>query len=127
LRRSRPGAQAHSGFEAFAAHLRRRRDHDRGFYDPFGAGQLAWDLGGGFGFSYALGAYFGLKTDVGFDSTRLNQRFGLSYTGNGWNLTANVTWGIHEHGLTTTEDPDFLNLDLTGTKKIGKWELGAVG
>jgi hypothetical protein len=101
-------------------------DYVRGIYNPFFAGQLAWDLGNGFGFSYALGAYFGVQTDVGFDSTSLNQRFALSYTGNGWNLTANLIYGIQFDQLTTTVNPDFLNLDLTATKKFGKWELGPV-
>ena len=31
---------------------------------------------------------------VAFSSTSLNQRFALSYTGNDWNLTANVIYGI---------------------------------
>lgn len=100
---------------------------NEGWYNPFFAGQLAWDLGGGFGFSYALGTYIGVKTPVGFDSTSLNQRFALSYTANGWDLTANLIWGIHPDQVTTTINPDFVNLDLTATKKFGKWELGAVG
>ena len=98
-----------------------------GVYNPYLAGQLAWDLGNGFGFSYALGAYFGVNTDVAFDSTSLNQRFALSYTGNGWNLTANAIWGIHFDGVTDTINPNFLNVDLTATKKFGKWEIGPVG
>lgn len=104
----------------------RNTNYQYGFYNPFFAGQLAWDLGNGFGFSYALGFYAGVNTDVGFDSTSLNQRFALSYTGNGWNLTANVIWGIHQHGVTDTINPHFLNIDLTATKKFGKWELGPV-
>ena len=98
-----------------------------GWYNPLFAGQLAWDLGGGFGFSYLIGAYIGVKTPVGFDSTSLNQRFALSYTANGWNLTANTIWGIHSQAVTTTVNPDFVNVDLTATRKFGKWELGAVG
>ncbi|HLK83325.1 MAG TPA: transporter [Xanthobacteraceae bacterium] len=98
-----------------------------GMYNPFFGAQLAWDLGGGFGFSYLLGAYAGVKTPVGFDSTSLNQRFALSYTANGWNLTANTIWGIQSQAVTTTVNPDFVNVDLTATKKFGKWELGAVG
>jgi hypothetical protein len=99
-----------------------------GMYNPFFAGQLAWDLGGsGWGFSYALGTYIGVKTPVGFDSTSINQRFALSYTGNGWNLTANTIWGIQPDQVTTTINPDFVNVDLTATKKFGNWELGAVG
>jgi Putative MetA-pathway of phenol degradation len=98
-----------------------------GVYNPFIAGQLAWDLGNGFGFSYALGAYFGVHTDVGFDSSSLNQRFALSYTANGWNLTANAIWGIQFDSLSSTVNPDFLNIDFTATKKFGKWEIGPVG
>jgi len=98
-----------------------------GFYNPFLAGQLAWDLGNGFGFSYLLGAYIGVNTDVGFDSSSLNQRFALSYTADGWNLTANLIWGIQADGNTSTVNPDFLNLDLTATKTFGKWEIGPVG
>jgi hypothetical protein len=101
--------------------------YNDGMYNPFFAGQLAWDLGGGWGFSYALGTYIGVKTPVGFDSTSLNQRFALSYTGDGWDLTANLIWGVQGQALTTTVNPDFINLDLTATKKFGKWELGAVG
>jgi Putative MetA-pathway of phenol degradation len=98
-----------------------------GVYNPLVAGQLAWDLGNGFGFSYMLGAYFGVNSDVAFDSTSLNQRFALSYTGNGWNLTANAIWGTHFDSVTNTINPNFLNVDLTATKKFGKWEIGPVG
>ncbi len=95
-----------------------------GMFNPFFGGGLAWDLGGGFGFSYLLGVYPSVHTPVGFDSTSLNQRFALSYTANGWNLTGNLIYGNH---LDTDKNPDYLNIDLTATKKFGKWELGAVG
>jgi hypothetical protein len=101
--------------------------HTSDMYNPFFGAQLAWDLGGGWGFSYTLGTYVGVKNSVGFDSTSLNQRFALSYTANGWNLTANLIWGVHPDAVTTTINPDFINLDLTATKKFGKWEVGAVG
>jgi hypothetical protein len=97
-----------------------------GIYNPFFAGQLAWDLGNGIGVSYALGMYFGVNSDVAFDSSSLNQRFAISYTANGWNLTANLIWGIQFEEATNTVNPDFLNLDLTATKKFGKWEIGPV-
>jgi hypothetical protein len=99
-----------------------------GMYNPFLAGQLAWDLGNGFNFSYALGAYFGVKSDVAFDSTSLNQRFGLAYVKDGWSAAANVIWGIHlDDSVTTTVNPDFLNVDFSVTKTFGKWEIGPVG
>jgi len=97
-----------------------------GVYNPLLAGQLAWDLGNGFGVSYLLGAYFETDTSVSFHDTSINQRFAASYTANGWNLTANLIWGIHTQSVTETINPDFLNLDLTATKKFGKWELGPV-
>jgi hypothetical protein len=71
-------------------------------------GQLAWDLGNGFGFSYALGSHFDVDQPVAFSSTSLNQRFALSYTAHSWELTPNVIYGTQ--------------LDLTATKKFGKWE-----
>jgi hypothetical protein len=99
-----------------------------GVYNPFLAGQLAWDLGNGFNFSYAFGAYFGVKSDVAFDSTSLNQRFGLAYVKDGWSAAANVIWGIHlDNSVTTTANPNFLNVDFSLTKTFGKWELGPVG
>jgi len=50
-------------------------------YNPALFGQLAWDLGNGFGFSYALGAYIGIDQSVAWSSTSLNQRFALDAGG----------------------------------------------
>jgi hypothetical protein len=115
--------------------------YNASIYNPALLGQLAWDLGNGFGFSYAFGAYFGIDQSVAWSSTSLNQRFALSYTANDWNLTANVVYGIQLESVTNQPqispcpapfafngcNPDFLNVDLTATKTIGKWEFGAVG
>ena len=110
------------------------------FFNPFGAGELSWDLGHGWGFTYLLGAYFDVDSPVAYSSTSLNQRFGLSYIGNGWDLTANTIWGINFDQV--TRDPqgypcptnpelgcnnNFINVDLTATKKFGKWEVGPIG
>jgi hypothetical protein len=111
-----------------------------GMYNPLVSGQLAWDLGNGWGFSYLFGAYLDVSSDVAWSSTSINQRFALSYTNDGWNLTANVIWGIHLDSVTDRPqispcpspfllrgcNPDFVNVDLTATKKIGKWEIGPV-
>ncbi|MFG1375926.1 transporter [Xanthobacter autotrophicus] len=97
-----------------------------GFYNPWFAAQIAWDLGNGFGFSYLAGFYLGVNTGVAFDSTSFNQRFAVSYTADGWNLTANAIWGIQAQGVTDTINPNFLNVDLTATKKFGKFEIGPV-
>jgi hypothetical protein len=111
-----------------------------GIFNPLVSGQLAWDLGNGFGFSYLFGAYLDVQSDVAFSSTSINQRFALSYTNDGWNLTANVIWGIQLNQVTDRPqtspcpspfllrgcNPDFINVDLTATKKVGKWEFGPV-
>jgi hypothetical protein len=113
---------------------------DSGLFNPFGAGELSWNLGPSIGFTYLLGAYFDVDSSRAYSSTSLNQRFGLSYIGNGWDLTANVIWGIQFDQV--TRDPqgypcptapafgcnnNFLNVDLTATKRFGKWEVGPIG
>jgi hypothetical protein len=112
----------------------------RGVYNPLVAGQLAWDLGNNWGFSYLLGAYLDVHSEVAWSSTSLNQRFALSYTGDRWNLTANAIWGTHVDHFTGRPqlspcpapfalngcNPDFLNVDLTASRKFGDWEFGLV-
>jgi hypothetical protein len=110
------------------------------FFNPFVGAELAWDLGNGWGFSYLLGAYFDVDSPVAYSSTSLNQRFGLSYTANEWNLTANVIWGINFDQVTSDPqgfpcpdapasgcNPNFINVDLTATKRFGRWEFGPIG
>ena len=77
---------------------------------------------------------------LAWSSTSLNQRFALSYTANGWNLTANVVYGIQLDSVTDRPqispcptpfgfrgcNPNFINVDLTATKKFGNWEPGPV-
>jgi hypothetical protein len=114
--------------------------YNASLFNPALFGQLAWDLGNGFGVSYAFGSYFGIDEPVAFSSTSLNQRFAVSYTGGGWDLTANVIDGIQLQSVTNQAqispcpapfglngcNPNFLNVDLTATKKFDKWEFGAV-
>ena len=87
-----------------------------------------------------MGAYVGIGEPVAWSSTSLNQRFALSYVRDGWNLTANVIYGLQFDSFTNEPqispcpapfglsgcNPDFLNIDLTATKKFGKWEVGMV-
>jgi Putative MetA-pathway of phenol degradation len=117
-----------------------RTTYLRGVYNPLVSGQLAWDLGNNWGFSYLLGAYIDVNSEVAWSSTSLNQRFALSYTGNQLNLTANVIWGTQFDHVTGRSqlspcpapfalngcNPDFLNVDLTATRKFGDWEFGVV-
>jgi len=102
-------------------------DHTSGLYNPFLAGQLAWDLGNGFGVSYLLGGYLPVGNKLGFDTTSINQRLAVSYTGDGWNLTTNAIYGIATRQVSRTVNPDFLNIDVTAAKSFGKWSVGPVG
>jgi len=111
-----------------------------GFYNPLLTGQLAWDLGNGFGLSYTLGAYFNVEQELAWSSSSINQRLALSYAGDGWNLTANLIYGTQLDAVTDRPqisacptpfglngcNPDFINIDLTATKKFDRWELGPV-
>ncbi|MGE4480391.1 transporter [Acidocella sp.] len=98
--------------------------HVQGWYNLWFAGQLAWDLGHGVGVSYLLGTYPKMHSPVANDSTTINQRFAISYTGNGYDLTANLILG---NEINTQTVPNYLNLDLTATKNYGKWSFGPVG
>ena len=125
----------------------------------FVGGIWAFDLGNNFGVSLLGGTYLNeLNGDRGVlvsNSGALaaapvlgqlasnTYRFGVagSYTGNGWNLTANLTANIYDSpakfpgfntvGFGNTRGPfnisDSLNLDLTATKKFGNFEIGAIG
>jgi hypothetical protein len=114
--------------------------YEASWYNPAAFVQLAWDLGGGWGVSYLIGAYFDVHESLAWSDTSLNQRLAVSYTGGGWNLTANVIYMTHFDEITNRPqlspcpaplptngcNPDSLNLDLTATKKFGKWEFGPV-
>ena len=121
-------------------------DYFNGMYNPAVFGQLAWDLGYGWGFSYLLGAYFDYSSPVAWSDTSLNQRFALSYTANDWAATANVIWGIHTESVTDRAqlspcpasvavvsptglgcNPNFINVDLTVGRSFGKWQVAWVG
>lgn len=93
------------------------------------AAQLAWDLGGDIGVSYLFGGYLPIQTRFLTQSASLTHRFAASYTGQDWNLTANLLYGVFldPRAPAGTLYPDYLNLDLTMTRKFGKWQVGAVG
>ena len=121
-------------------------DYFNGMYNPAVFGQLAWDLGYGWGVSYLLGAYFDYSSPVAWSDTSINQRFAISYTANDWALTANVIWGIHTESVTDRPqlspcpvpvsvqfpqgagcNPNFINIDLTAGRSFGKWQVAWVG
>ena len=105
--------------------------YNESVYNPFIGGSLAWDLGGGLGVSYILGAYIGVSDSLADKASFFINRGTLSYTANGWNLTASAVVGTALDTVNPLTNPnahpDYLNVDLTATKTFGKWEVGAVG
>lgn len=102
--------------------------YQSGFGQTLLAAQVAWKLGSNLNFSYLLGAYLPSQTKIVIQNPVLHQRFAITYNGDGWNLTANFLYGTYFDTTSRTGAyyPDFLNLDLTATKKFGKWEVGPV-
>jgi hypothetical protein len=99
-----------------------------GLYNTYLGSQLTWDLGGGLGVGYRLSGYIPMKSEVAYNYGTIEHRFGVSYVGNGWNFTANFQFGTPFADQTTGKmtAPNYLNLDLTATKKFGNWELGPI-
>jgi len=116
--------------------------YERGLYNPFVAGQIAWNLGNGFSASYLAGAYIGITGThvyandvvIGRDplnQTTFHQQLALAWHGDGWNATANLMYGIVGDNDTAVglarKNSDYFNYDLGLTKTLGKWEIGIVG
>ncbi len=98
----------------------------------------AWDLGKvlspaleGWGFSNFVGGYAPVDNELrifGHNVWVFNERAALSYTGDHWNLTAHMIYGIVGDDVDTGVKvrPDYVNLDLTAVKTLGKWQVGPV-
>lgn len=105
----------------------------RSLYNSAGFVGLAWDLGGGWGFSDVVGGYAPIKSDIGAilggNFWTFNNRAAISYATNDWNLTAHVIYGTSGHDRAThiQTQNDYLNVDLTAIKSFGKWQAGVVG
>ena len=100
-------------------------------YNPALLVGMAWNLGDGWGFSNFVGGYAptaapALSTQ---DEWVFNERAALSYTGNGYNFTVHITYGVTGNNERTgvAHTPDYINYDITATKTYGKWEVGPVG
>jgi hypothetical protein len=87
------------------------------------AGQLAHDFGNGFGASYLAGYRAAMPYSAAFTQASFEQRAAVSFTGSGYNLTANLANGLFGDDA---RYPNWLNLDLTAAKKFGKFEAGLV-
>ncbi|WP_374545183.1 transporter [Rhodoblastus sp.] len=107
-------------------------------YNPWIAGQLAWNLGNGFSVSLLSGAYIGIS-DAGnfnnaFNHTTFQEQLSLAWHGGGWNATANLIAGFLTNqsscsafGLVAScQNNNYFNYDLALTHTFGKWEVGAV-
>jgi len=103
-----------------------------GLYNPAFLIGEAWDLGNGFGFSNFVGGYAPMNSPItrGQNEWVFNERAALSYTANGYDLTAHITYGVtgSSQGADQgeTQSPDYINYDITATKTFGKWEIGPV-
>ncbi len=116
-----------------------------GIYNPALLVGEAWDLGNHWGLSVFVGGYAPISNSIEQNFWTFNVRPALSYTGDDWDLTAHAIIGITGNnqgwnagatfnpftgvlftptGLHT--NPDYINVDLTATKKFDKWEIGAV-
>ncbi|KQT58705.1 CoxB-like protein [Methylobacterium sp. Leaf456] len=99
-----------------------------GVAQPLTAAQVAWKIGDGLGVSYFLGGYWPSDTRFALQSASIAQRFAISYVRDGWNLTANLHYGtmLDDTSPSGVFYSDYMNLDLTATKRFGKWQVGAV-
>ena len=122
------------------------------FYNPFVGNIFAFDLGNKISAAYLVGAYIGVgdrgslcngTLSAGCTpvlpqnaTTSIRNTGAISYTGDGYNLTAALThigfvddaprFGGQFSALGPIVNSDSLNLALTATKTFGKFEIGAV-
>jgi hypothetical protein len=103
-----------------------------GFANPAVDAQIKWDLGNGFFGGFQTGVYLPVEDDLSVFGISRNfasfQAIGaLSYLKDGWNLTSTVIYGTGRSGdvfsAPGSYGPDWLNVDLTATKKFGKFEI----
>lgn len=106
-----------------------------GMLNPFLDAQIKWDLGGGFFGGFQAGVYLpvsnGMANTLGVarDFYSFQGIAALSYLKDGWNLSSTLVAGTGRSAATATPGhfaPSWMNLDLTATKKFGKFEIGAI-
>lgn len=88
------------------------------------AAQLARSIGSGLGISYLAGIRAPEPSAPAYHEASFEQRGAISYTANGFDLTANVINGLFP--ATRTAYPGWVNVDLTATKTFDKVEIGPV-
>lgn len=87
--------------------------------------QVKWDLGNGFFGGFQSGIYLPIRSDVGDNYVAWQGIAALSYLKDGWDLSSTFIYGTGDQG--SDGGPAWFNVDLTATKKFGKFEIGAVG
>jgi hypothetical protein len=108
-------------------------------YNPYANVGLAWNLGNGFGVSSFVGGYAPVNNSLAQDFWTFNWRTGVTWTGDGWNLSGHVILGITGNNLNTGSgfafpgstygfktSPNYVNVDLSATKTWGKLSFGPV-
>ena len=95
-------------------------------------GSIAWNLGNGWNASVRAGVWLPstqtLPMLLGRDYAAFQGGGSISYVANGWNLTATGLYGAgrSSYNAYMQKQADWVNLDLTATKKLGKMEIGAI-
>jgi hypothetical protein len=109
-------------------------------YNPYANVGLAWDLGHGLGVSTFVGGYAPVNNALGQDFWVFNSRTGVTWApGDGYSFSGHVVLGITGNNLNTGNgfafpgstygfktSANYVNVDLTATKTIGKWTFGPV-
>ena len=97
--------------------------YQSGIGQPLLAAQLAWDLGNDVGVSYLFGGYLLIEPGFLTQNASLSHCFAATYSGNDFNVNTNLLYGNFVDPVTAqgVVYPDYPNLDLTATKKFGKW------
>jgi len=106
-----------------------------GFSNPILDAQLKWNLGGGWFGGVQAGVYLPVQDQLTMLGLARNfasfQGVGaVSYLADGYNLSTTLIYGSGQKGNPAnfgSWGTNWINLDLTATKKFGKIEAGAVG
>lgn len=107
----------------------------RDIYNPAGLVGLAWDLGGGWGFSNFVGGfapvntYIGNNLNLGGNFATFVEAAALSYNRDGWSASANFFYSHSGNNsfVGYRTQPDTAQVDFSISKHFDKWEVGLVG
>jgi len=107
-----------------------------GFANPIVDAQFKWNLGNGFFAGFQTGVYLPVMNELSALGIPRNfamfQALGaVSYLKDGWDISGTLIYGTGQTGNAFTDPwnyaPQWLNVDVTATKKFGKFEFGFVG